>query len=133
VGLVLTPLAAIHLSSVAAVVYYGMAGSLMMSLLGLIGGLWADKFDHLAAVTNFVVTPLTFLSGTFYSVSQLPEAWRLVAHLNPFFYMIDGFRYGFTGAAEGSLVAGVTVMGLLDLLLLAWCHRLFVTGYKLKA
>ncbi|HLJ20153.1 MAG TPA: ABC transporter permease [Stellaceae bacterium] len=133
VGLVLTPLAAIHVSSVAALLYFGIAGSLMMSLLGLIGGLWADKFDHLAAVTNFVVTPLTFLSGTFYSVSQLPDSWRLVAHLNPFFYMIDGFRYGFTGAAEGSLLAGVAVMGLLDLLLLAWCHRLFVTGYKLKA
>jgi ABC-2 type transport system permease protein len=133
VGLVLTPLAAIHLSAIPAILYFGLMGSLMMSLLGLLGGLWADKFDHLAAVTNFVVTPLTFLSGTFYSVSQLPGSWRLVAHLNPFFYMIDGFRYGFTGTAEGSLVAGVTVMALLDLLLLAWCHRLFVTGYKLKA
>jgi len=133
VGLVLTPLAAIHVSSVAALVFYAIAGSLMMSLLGLIGGLWADKFDHMAAVTNFVVTPLSFLSGTFYSVSQLPGSWHLVAHLNPFFYMIDGFRYGFTGIAEGSLVVGVTVMTVLDLLLLAWCHRLFVTGYKLKA
>jgi ABC-2 type transport system permease protein len=133
VGLVLTPLAAIHLSSVVAILYYGVAGSVMMSLLGILGGLWADKFDHLAAVTNFIVTPLTFLSGTFYSVAQLPESWRLVAHLNPFFYMIDGFRYGFTGAAEGSLAAGVTVMAAIDLLLLAWCHRLFVTGYKLKA
>jgi len=133
VGLVLTPLAAIHLSSVPAILYFGIACSLMMSLLGLLGGLWADKFDHLAAVTNFVVTPLTFLSGTFYSVGQLPESWRAVAHLNPFFYMIDGFSYGFTGTAEGSLAAGVAVMTLLDLLLLAWCHRLFVTGYKLKA
>ena len=133
VGLVLTPLAAIHLSSITAILFYGIAGSVMMSLLGILGGLWADKFDHLAAVTNFVVTPLTFLSGTFYSVSQLPESWRLVAHVNPFFYMIDGFRYGFTGAAEGSLVVGVTLMATIDLLLLAWCHRLFVTGYKLKA
>jgi ABC-2 type transport system permease protein len=133
VGLVLIPLAAIHQGSVAAIVYFGIAGSLMMSLLGILGGLWADKFDHMAAVTNFVVTPLTFLSGTFYSVAQLPESWRLVAHLNPFFYMIDGFRYGFTGTAEGSLVVGITVMAVFDLLLLAWCHRLFVTGYKLKA
>ncbi|HKF72645.1 MAG TPA: ABC transporter permease [Stellaceae bacterium] len=133
VGVVLAPLAALHLSSVAAILYYSIAGSVMMSLLGILGGLWADKFDHLAAVTNFIVTPLTFLSGTFYSVAQLPESWRLVAHLNPFFYMIDGFRYGFTGTAEGSLVAGVTLMAGIDLLLLAWCHRLFVTGYKLKA
>src|SRR5579883_3453184 len=133
VGLVLAPLAAVHVCSVAAIAFYGIAGSAMMSLLGILGGLWADKFDHLAAVTNFVVTPLTFLSGTFYSVGQLPETWRLVAHLNPFFYMIDGFRYGFTGTAEGSLAVGVTLMIALDLLLLAWCHRLFVTGYKLKA
>ena len=133
VGLVLTPIAAIHVASVAAILFYGIAGSLMMSLLGIIAGLWADKFDHIAAVTNFVVMPLTFLSGTFYSVGQLTESWRLAAHLNPFFYMIDGFRYGFTGVAEGSLAAGVTLMAALDLVLLAWCHRLFVTGYKLKA
>jgi ABC-2 type transport system permease protein len=133
VGLVLTPIAAIHVSSLAAILFYGIAASLLMSLLGIIAGLWADKFDHIATITNFVVTPLTFLSGTFYSIGQLPEPWRLVAHLNPFFYMIDGFRYGFTGLAEASLVVGVTLMALLDLALLAWCHRLFVTGYKLKA
>ncbi len=133
VGLVLTPLATIHVSSIAAIVFYAVAGSMMMSLLGLLGGLWADKIDHLAAVTNFAVMPLTFLSGTFYSVAQLPESWRVVAHMNPFFYMIDGFRYGFTGTAESSLVVGVTLMAGIDLLLLAWCHRLFVTGYKLKA
>ena len=132
VGLVLTPIAAIHVSSLAAILYYGVAASLMMSLVGIVAGLWADKFDHIATVTNFVVTPLTFLSGTFYSVSQLPETWHVVAHVNPFFYMIDGFRYGFTGVAEGSLAAGVALMAALDLLLLVLCHRLFVTGYKLK-
>jgi ABC-2 type transport system permease protein len=132
VGLVLTPIAAIHVSSLAAILYYGVAASLMMSLVGIVAGLWADKFDHIATVTNFVVTPLTFLSGTFYSVSQLPETWHVVAHVNPFFYMIDGFRYGFTGVAEGSLAAGVALMAVLDLLLLVLCHRLFVTGYKLK-
>jgi ABC-2 type transport system permease protein len=132
VGLVLTPIAAIHVSSLAAILYYGVAASLMMSLVGIVAGLWADKFDHIATVTNFVVTPLTFLSGTFYSVSQLPETWHVVAHVNPFFYMIDGFRYGFTGVAEGSLTAGVALMAALDLLLLVLCHRLFVTGYKLK-
>jgi ABC-2 type transport system permease protein len=132
VGLVLTPIAAIHVSSLAAILYYGVAASSMMSLVGIVAGLWADKFDHIATVTNFVVTPLTFLSGTFYSVSQLPETWHVVAHVNPFFYMIDGFRYGFTGVAEGSLTAGVALMAALDLLLLVLCHRLFVTGYKLK-
>jgi ABC-2 type transport system permease protein len=132
VGLVLTPIAAIHVSSLAAILYYGVAASLMMSLVGIVAGLWADKFDHIATVTNFVVTPLTFLSGTFYSVSQLPETWHVAAHVNPFFYMIDGFRYGFTGVAEGSLAVGVALMAVLDLLLLVLCHRLFVTGYKLK-
>ena len=133
VGLVLTPIAAIHVSSLPAILFFGVAASLMMSLLGIIAGLWADKFDHIATITNFVVTPLTFLSGTFYSVAQLPAAWRLAAHWDPFFYMIDGFRYGFTGAAEGSVAGGAALMVALDLLLLAWCHRLFVTGYKLKA
>jgi len=133
VGLVLTPVAAIHVSSLTAILFFGVAASLMMSLLGIVAGLWADKFDHIATITNFVVTPLTFLSGTFYSVAQLPAAWRLAAHWDPFFYMIDGFRYGFTGAAEGSVAGGAALMAALDLLLLAWCHRLFVTGYKLKA
>ena len=133
VSLSLIPIAAVHVSSIAAVLFYGATASLMMSLLGIVAGLWAEKFDHIAAVTNFVVTPLTFLSGTFYSVGQLPESWRMVAHANPFFYMIDGFRYGFTGVAEGSVAGGAALMAALDLLLLAWCHRLFVRGYKLKA
>jgi ABC-2 type transport system permease protein len=133
VGLVLTPLAAIHVSSLMAILFFGAAASLMMSLLGIVAGLWADKFDHIATITNFVVTPLTFLSGTFYSVEQLPASWRVVAHWDPFFYMIDGFRYGFIGVAEGSLAGGAALMAVLDLLLMVWCHRLFVTGYKLKA
>jgi len=133
VGLVLTPVAAIHVSSLMAILFFGTAASLMMSLFGIVAGLWADKFDHIATITNFVVTPLTFMSGTFYSVEQLPASWRLVAHWDPFFYMIDGFRYGFTGAAEASVAGGAALLAVLDLLLLAWCHRLFVTGYKLKA
>ncbi|MGE5202845.1 MAG: ABC transporter permease [Acidobacteriota bacterium] len=133
VGVALVPVVHIHLAAPLAVVYFAVAASLLLSLLGIIGGLWAEKFDHIAAVTNFVVTPLTFLSGTFYSVEQLPAAWRNVAHANPFFYMIDGFRYGFTGHAEGSVLAGVALMAAIDALLLALCHRLFVRGYKLKA
>ena len=81
----------------------------MLSVLGLIGGIWSEKFDHIAAVTNFVVTPLSFLSGTFYSVERLPPAWHVVAHANPFFYMIDGFRCGFIGHADApeSVPAGL--------------------------
>ena len=87
------------------IAYYAVAASLMLSLLGILGGLWAEKFDQLAAVTNFVITPLSFLSGTFYSVEALPEALRWLAHVNPFFYMIDGIRYGFTGHADGSVAS----------------------------
>jgi ABC-2 type transport system permease protein len=99
----------------------------------VLAGIWAEKFDHMAAVTNFIVTPLSFLSGTFYSVDRLPEGWRFVAHLNPFFYMIDGFRYGFIGHADGSLAIGVVVLIGVNAALLLLCFRLIATGYRLKA
>jgi ABC-2 type transport system permease protein len=114
------------------IVFHAVAASLMMSLLGLIGGIWAEKFDHMAAITNFVVTPLSFLSGTFYSVERLPPAWDFIARLNPFFYMIDGFRYGFIGHADGSLVAGVLVMVGANAALWWIAHRMIARGYKLK-
>jgi ABC-2 type transport system permease protein len=123
----------IHLADPALALFHACAASLLLSLVGVIGGIWADKFDHIAAVTNFIVTPLTFLSGTFYSIAQLPEAWRFAALFNPFFYMIDGFRYGFIGQAEGSLVIGVAMMLGINAALLAICHLMFARGYKLKA
>ena len=114
-------------------VFYAIAGSLMLALLGVLGGLWAEKFDHLAAMTNFVITPLAFLSGTFYSVERLPEAWRFIAHLNPFFYMIDGFRYGFVGHADGDLAVGIAVLCLINLALWLVVDGLVRRGYRLKA
>jgi len=122
----------LHVHHVAFIVYHAVAAALMLSLLGTIGGIWADKFDHIAAVTNFVVVPLSFLSGTFYSIRRLPEAFQAVAHVNPFFYMIDGFRYGFTGYADGSVAAGVVVMAGVNAGLWALCHWMFASGYKLK-
>jgi len=124
--------APMHIHSLAAIVFFGIAGSLMLSLMGLIGGIWAEKFDHIAAVTNFFVTPLTFLSGTFYRVDRLPENWDFIAHFNPFFYMIDGFRYGFIGQSDGSPWIGVAVLVAVNSALwwLAW--RMFRTGYRLK-
>ena len=104
----------------------------MLSLLGLMGGIWADKFDHIAAVTNFVITPLSFLSGTFYTIDRLPGAWQLVAHLNPFFYMIDGFRYGVTGHADSNPALGVAVLVAINALLWTGCHLMFKRGYKLR-
>jgi len=112
--------------------FHAVAASLMLALLGLMGGIWADKFDHIAAVTNFVVTPLSFLSGTFYSIDRLPGAWQLVAHLNPFFYMIDGFRYGVTGHADSDPLLGVVVLVVINALLWALCHWMFKSGYKLR-
>lgn len=114
-------------------VYHAVMASLMLSLLGMMGGIWADKFDHMAAVTNFVVTPLSFLSGTFYSIERLPETFRAIALVNPFFYMIDGFRYGFIGHADGSLPVGAVFVAVVNLLLLAATYRMFATGYKLRA
>jgi ABC-2 type transport system permease protein len=114
------------------VMFHALAASLMLSQLGILGGIWAEKFDHIAAVTNFVITPFAFLSGAFYSVQRLPEPWIAVAHLNPFFYMIDGFRYGFIGHADGSLAAGVLLMIVANGLLLWLNWRLIAIGYKLR-
>ncbi|MGH6947479.1 MAG: ABC transporter permease [Kiloniellales bacterium] len=119
--------------SLSAVLFYAVNASLMLSLLGMLGGIWSEKFDHIAAVTNFVITPFSFLSGTFYSIERLPEHLQVVAHFNPFFYMIDGFRYGFIGHADGSLALGAVVLLGTNLALWVTAHRFFATGYRLKA
>jgi ABC-2 type transport system permease protein len=108
-------------------------GSMMLALVGLVTGIWAQDFDRLGAIQNFVVMPATFLSGTFFSLNQLPGAWKLMGHLNPFFYVIDGFRYGFTGIAEGSLTVGFLLMAGLNVALFALAYAMFATGYKLKS
>jgi ABC-2 type transport system permease protein len=137
VGIVVTAVMMIFvhvdLTSPLAALFYASAASLMLSVLGVIGGVWADKFDHLAAVTNFVVTPLAFLSGTFYSIEQLPPLWHSIALCNPFFYMIDGFRYGLTGRAEASLLTGAIVLVAVNGALLALAYAMIARGYKLKA
>ncbi len=115
------------------ILFHATAASMAMALIGTIGGIWADKFDHISLVTNFVVTPFAFLSGTFYSVERLPGVLYTLSQYNPFFYMIDGFRYGFIGAADGSLSAGLAAMSGLNVCLWLICHRMLVTGYKLKA
>jgi ABC-2 type transport system permease protein len=133
VAICLMPLVTLHVHNLFFIVFHGVAGSLLLSTLGIAGGIWSQKFDHIAAVTNFVVTPLAFLSGTFYTVDRLPEPWHMIALWNPFFYMIDGFRYGFIGHADGSLAAGILVMLGANAVLLWLTYRLFATGYHLKA
>ena len=113
--------------------FYVLATAVALALLGLIVGLWAPKWDQLAMVNSFTITPLAFLSGVFYSIERLPEAWQTAAQFNPFFYMIDGFRYGFTGHADGSPAAGLIVMTTLIAAMGLVCHRLVARGYNLKA
>ena len=115
-----------------AVLYFSVIASLLMGFIGVLTGLWSEKFDHLAAVTNFIVMPLTFLSGTFYTVDRLPEPFRSVSHFNPFFYLIDGFRYGFIGHADGSLLIGAVYSAVLTVALGIGCWLLFRSGWRLK-
>jgi ABC-2 type transport system permease protein len=115
-----------------AIAYFGLGAALIMGFLGIMAGLWSEKFDHMAAVTNFVIMPMTFLSGTFYLIERLPEPFRTASKFNPIFYLIDGFRYGFIGKAEGSLTVGVTMTAVL-VLAMGWiCFAMFRTGYKIK-
>ena len=137
VGLVtalgMLPFVSLSISHLWAVVFFGAGASLMLALLGMLGGIWSEKFDHLQAVTNFIITPLAFLSGTFYSVKQLPGFAYTFTQYNPFFYLIDGFRYGFTGHADGNLTVGIWVVVSVNLALWVLCDRVLRTGWRLKS
>ncbi len=111
---------------------FAVVGSAVLGALGLLAGIWADKFDQIAAFQNFVILPLTFLSGVFYSIRALPEFWQGVSHLNPFFYLIDGFRYGFLGASDFAPLASLAVGGLSFVVLSALALALLKSGYKLR-
>lgn len=115
-----------------AIIWFGLLGAVFLALLGVLTSIWADKFDHAAAVTNFVIAPLSLLSGTFYSVDKLAPAFRTFSHANPFFYVISGFRYGFLGMADSPVMIGGIVILLIDLALAVLCYRLLKTGWKLK-
>ena len=112
---------------------FAVMGAAMMGTLGLIAGLWAEKFDQLAAFQNFVIMPMTFLSGVFYSIHSLPPFWQIVSHCNPFFYMIDGLRYGFFGVSDVSPWLSLTVVGGTMLLVFAIALHLLRTGYKVRS
>lgn len=114
------------------VIFHVFAASMMLSLIGLITAIWADKYDNVASITNFVITPLSFLSGTFYSIERLPLFWQTVAQFNPFFYMIDGFRFGFIGTSDAAIWTGVIVLTSLNVVLWVICHQIFARGWKLK-
>ena len=114
------------------ILLFSFLASLMLSLLGLIAGIWSDKFDHMAAITNFVITPFSFLSGTFYQIERLPEPFVTIAYFNPFFYMIDAVRGGFLGQVESSFLSAFIVLTTVNIALAIWAWWLVKTGYKLK-
>ena len=132
-AIAMAPFVSLSIHDPLAVFVHALLAAMLLSLLGLIGGIWAEKFDHIAAVTNFLVTPLSFLSGTFYATADLPPAFWWLTHLNPFFYMINGFRYGFIGVSDGNIGIGIAVLA--GTTGAAWwvCWRMLATGYKLKA
>ena len=111
---------------------YGLLGSSLLASLGFLAGLWSEKFDNMAAVTNFIIVPLSFLSGTFYSIKNLNIYNETISSLNPFFYVIDGFRYGFLGASDGSLTVGLIVLIIANIITWYSCYFLFNKGYKIK-
>ncbi len=132
---------AIHLSGLAnlsienfgVALWFALMATIFLAALGAVGGIWAEKFDHLAAVTNFVIVPLTFLSGTFYDIKVLAEPFQTAAHFDPIFYLIDGFRSGFIGVSNSDLLVGFIASGAFTFLACLWVWWLFRIGYKLKA
>lgn len=116
-----------------AVIWFGFMGSAMLALLGVLTSIWAEKFDHAAAVTNFVVAPAALLSGTFYSIDRLSPTFQTISHANPFFYAISGFRYGFLGEADSPVIVGSVVLLAINIALTALCYALLKKGWKIKS
>ena len=121
-----------------AIVWFGLMGAIMLSLMGFITSMWADKFDHAAAITNFVVAPLSLLSGTFYVIHDLAPAFQAISRFNPFFYMISGFRFGFLGQSDigntsEAMLGAALIAGLLNLVLALLAYRLLKRGWKIKS
>jgi ABC-2 type transport system permease protein len=112
---------------------FGFLSAFILGSLGFIAGLWAEKFDHTATVTNFIITPLSFLSGVFYSIEKLPNFFQTISHINPFFYMIDGFRYGFLGKSDGSINVGLIYLTILSVTMWYVAFFLYKKGYKIKS
>ena len=112
---------------------YTFLGSFILGAIGFIIGLWAEKFDNMASATNFIIVPLSFLSGTFYSIKKLPDILQRISEWNPFFYIIDGFRYGFLGVADGSLKFGLSFLTILSFLTWFAAYILYKKGYKIKS
>ena len=123
----------IQIKNFGTLILFIFLSSFILGNVGIIAGLWAEKFDHMATVTNFVIIPLSFLSGTFYSIDRLPSVLKTVSEFNPFFYMIDGIRYSFIGTADGSIKVGIIYLMILSFLSWLVTYILFKKGYKIKS
>jgi ABC-2 type transport system permease protein len=134
VGVFITTVWFAHLSFVAPlwIVVFGVMGAAILGTAGVIAGVWADKFDQMASFQNFLIVPATFLSGVFYSIHSLPPVWLAVSHANPFFYMIDGFRYGFFGQSDVNPWLSLTIVSGFFILLAGLALHLLKRGYKLR-
>ncbi len=127
---IFTPLIPVRLW---AVLYFGVSAATLMAMVGVISGLWAEKFDQLAVVNQFIILPMSFLSGTFYHIDILPPFFHQISLANPLFYLIDGFRYGFLGEADGNIMTGVILIGVLNLILFAIVLKILKSGWRLKS
>jgi ABC-2 type transport system permease protein len=120
-------------SKVWAIVYFGISAAVMMGMVGVLSGIWAEKFDQLAVVNQFIILPLSFLSGTFYSIDVLPETFQELILLNPLFYLIDGFRYGFLGVSDGPIITGIIIIFLINILLFFTVLKVIKSGWRIKS
>ncbi|MEM6857355.1 MAG: ABC transporter permease [Pseudomonadota bacterium] len=136
-AMVLWPGVTLHIAHAWAIIWFGLMGSVMLALLGLATSVWAEKFDHNAAITNFVIAPLSLLSGTFYTIENLAPAFQSVSRANPFFYVISGFRYGFLGQSDigdaGSVMIAAIGIGVFNALIALGVYALLKSGWKLKS
>ncbi|MDC1140143.1 ABC transporter permease [Candidatus Pelagibacter sp.] len=123
----------VPINNIVFIFIFGFLSAFILGSLGFIAGLWAEKFDHTATVTNFIITPLSFLSGVFYSIDKLPKFFQIISHINPFFYMIDGFRYGFLGESDGSISVGLIYLTTLSIIMWYVAFYLYKKGYKIKS
>ncbi len=132
VGLSIIPFVDLGVHDVVMLIFYTFSATLLVALLGLLAGIVAETFDQMSAVTTYVITPLVFLSGTFYSVKSLPEIWYTISLYNPFFYMLDGFRYSMTGYHDGDLATGMVFLTACNVVLWVAAHMIVARGYRLK-
>jgi len=126
------PFVQIEIYSFMVVLFFAVISSAILSLIGLLTGIWADKWDHLGTIDNFIIIPLSFLSGTFYSIKILPEFIQKLSLFNPFFYMIDGFRYGFIGSSDVNIMTSIQILMLCFIILLFFSYLILQSGYKLR-